>query len=66
MSEYVGQTASRRDAGKCLFPREMPISKEKAEKEQKEREASPEEGGEPESRVPQRQEAGISGRRCVL
>ena len=29
----------------------MPISKKKAEKEQKEREASPEEGGEPESRV---------------
>lgn len=43
----------------------MPISKEKAEKEQKEREASPEEGKEPESRVTQRQEAGISGR-CVL
>lgn len=44
----------------------MPISKKKAEKEQKEREASPEEGGEPESRVGQRQEASISGRRCVL
>lgn len=45
----------------------MPISKKKAEKEQeKEREASPEEGREPESRVPERQEAGISGRRCVL
>ena len=44
----------------------MPISKEKAEKEQeKEREASPEEGKEQESRVTQRQEAGISGR-CVL
>lgn len=44
----------------------MPISKKKAEKEQKEREASPEEGGEPESRVSQRQEAGISRRKCVL
>lgn len=44
----------------------MPISKEKAEKEQKEREASPEEGGEPESRAPWRQEAGVSERRCVL
>lgn len=45
----------------------MPISKEKAEKEQeKEREASAEDGGEPESRVPQRQEAGVSGRRCAL
>lgn len=47
-------------------PWEMFISKEKAEKElEKEREAFPEEGGEPESRVPQRQEAGPSSRRCV-
>lgn len=59
MSEHVGQTASRRDAGECYFKK----GRERAEGKR----SISEEGGEPESRAPWRQEAGVSGEEeCVL